>query len=483
MDSSYAPLLEKIRIPQPSLQKLAVISIFDKFRSAQPSNHGQDAVSRCLRSASPAVVDQSTRELCRLVKDSKLDISTALLELQSALEDSPSPQFTGVFIKAIGLLTRLGFEEKPHSFRFNSSENHPFVKILSCGTEVQGELVKQVIVFMTKCKHLGMEAICDFLGPFLNYCIVKVPSSSSSSAFVRNLMSTMAAFCCSFPLEAVPIIKLLTCRLKYFPSNNAEEVTNVSYIFECLVDAYLVVLRQLVGMGSLVHEAQLCGLALLEAVLLQHRDFVKCSGGVEKILDVTRHTLAVQKELGLNYVTELSSLMLSLFPILVHSELEHEQYSILKLVLFLSRWKNDDEHGIGAFPSQLSEELLFIFPVLALVSSPSRFVKQTATDLLSILGKIASNLMISPKEKRVPDGKHLSIASPGSIVFRFLRNLWFEDQLSLHGLIYVSLFPDCGVYGTEEHFQLNAWASSVKEYYLGIIGKQKSTSIISVRNA
>ncbi|KAL0344028.1 UNVERIFIED_CONTAM: protein RST1 [Sesamum angustifolium] len=222
MDSSYAPLLEKIRIPQPSLQKLAVISIFDKFRSAQPSNHGQDAVSRCLRSASPAVVDQSTRELCRLVKDSKLDISTALLELQSALEDSPSPQFTGVFIKAIGLLTRLGFEEKPHSFRFNSSENHPFVKILSCGTEVQGELVKQVIVFMTKCKHLGMEAICDFLGPFLNYCIVKVPSSSSSSAFVRNLMSTMAAFCCSFPLEAVPIIKLLTCRLKYFPSNNAE---------------------------------------------------------------------------------------------------------------------------------------------------------------------------------------------------------------------------------------------------------------------
>ncbi|KAL0377399.1 UNVERIFIED_CONTAM: protein RST1 [Sesamum radiatum] len=320
--NSYAPLLEKIRIPQPSLQKLAVISIFDKFRSAPPSNHGKDAVSRCLRSASPAVVDQSTRELCRLVKDSKLDISTGLLELQSALEESSSPQFTGVFIKAIGLLTRLGFEENPNSFRFNSSENHPFVKILSCGTEVQGELVKQVIIFMTKCKHLGMEAICDFLGPFLNYCIVKVPTSSSSSTFVRNLMSTMAAFCCSFPLDAVPIIKLLTFRLKYFQSNNAEEVTNISYIFECLVDAYLVVLRQLVGMGS---------------------GFCQVLGWVEKILDVTRHTLAVQKELGLNYVTEISSLMLSLFPILVQSELEHEQYSILKLVLFLLRWKNEDD--------------------------------------------------------------------------------------------------------------------------------------------
>ncbi|XP_011098433.1 protein RST1 [Sesamum indicum] len=476
---SYAPLLEKIRIPQPSLQKLAVISIFDKFRSIPPSNHGRDAVSLCLRSTSPAVVDQSTRELCRLVKDSKLDISTGLLELQSALEESSSPQFAGVFIKAIGLLTRLGFEEKPYSFRFNSSDNHPFVKILSCGIEVQGELVKQVIIFMTKCKHLGMEAVCDFLGPFLNYCIVKVPTSSSSFAFVRNLMSTMAAFCCSFPLEAVPIIKLFTRRFKYFPSNNAEEVTNVSYIFECLVDAYLVVLRLLVGMGSLVHEAQLCGLALLEAVLLQHRDFAKCSGGVEKILDVTRHLLAIQKELGLNYVTELSSLMLSLFPILVQSELEHEQYSILKLVLFLLRWKNEDEHGIGAFPSQLSEELLFIFPVLALVSSPSRFVKQTATDLLSILGKIAADLKIAPKGTRVTDGKHLSVTAPGSITFRFLRNLWFEDQLSLHGLVYVNLFSDGGVYGTEEHCQLKAWASSVREYYLGIIGKQKSRSTIS----
>lgn len=126
---SYTPLLEKTRIPQPSLQKLAVVSIFEKFRSAPPSDAGRDAISRCLRSASAAVVDQATRELCRLVKDSKLDISTGLLELQSALEESSNLQFSSVFIKAIGLLTRLGFEEKPSSFRFYSSENHPFVKV------------------------------------------------------------------------------------------------------------------------------------------------------------------------------------------------------------------------------------------------------------------------------------------------------------------------------------------------------------------
>ncbi|KAI3474914.1 hypothetical protein Pfo_030225 [Paulownia fortunei] len=476
---SYTPLLEKTRIPQPSLQKLAVISIFEKFRSAPPSDAGRDAVGRCLRSASPSVVDQSTRELCRLVKDAKLDISTGLLELQSALEESSNPQFTSVFVKAIGLLTRLGFEEKPSSFRFYSSENHPFVKILPCGTEVQGELVKQVIIFMMKCKHLGMEAVCEFLGPFLNYSIIKVPISGSSSAFVRNLVSTMAAFCCSFPQEAIPIIKLLTGRLKYFPFNNAEEVTNVSYIFESLVDAYQVVLRQLVGMGLLVHEAQLCGLALLEAILSQHRDFRKCSGGVEKILDAARHLLAVQKELGLNYCTDLSSVMLSLFPILTKSELEHEQYSILKLVLFLLRWKDENEYRIGASASELSEELLFIFPVLALVSSPSRSIKQTATDLLSVLGKIATNLLIAPKEKQVVEGKHLPITTPGQVVFRFLRNMWFEDQLSLHGSFYVNRFSDGEIHDNEEHCELKTWTSSVREYCLGIVGKQKSTSTIS----
>lgn len=75
------------------------------------------------------MVDQSTRELCRLVKDEKFDFDDGLLELQSALEDSSNPQFAAVFVKAIGLLTRLGFERNPSSFRFSSSENHPFVKV------------------------------------------------------------------------------------------------------------------------------------------------------------------------------------------------------------------------------------------------------------------------------------------------------------------------------------------------------------------
>lgn len=98
---------------------------------------------------------------------------------------------------------------------------------------------------------------------------------------------------------------------------------------------------------QLVHEAQLCGLEILDTILSQHWDLSKYSGGVEKILDAASHLLAIQKELGLNYDTGFSSVMLSLFSILTKSELEHEQYSILKLALFLLRWK--DENGTLSF--------------------------------------------------------------------------------------------------------------------------------------
>lgn len=98
---------------------------------------------------------------------------------------------------------------------------------------------------------------------------------------------------------------------------------------------------------QLVREAQLCGLEFLDAILSQYWDLSKYSSGVEKILDAASHLLTIQKELGLNYGTGFSSVVLSLFSILTQSELEHEQYSILKLVLFLLRWK--DEKGTLSF--------------------------------------------------------------------------------------------------------------------------------------
>ena len=129
---SYTPLLERTRVPQPSIQSYAVISIFDKFRSSPPHliDAGREAIAQCLLSSSPAVVDQSVRQLCRLVIQEKFKLSDALMELQSALEASQS-RFVDVFVKALGFLVRLGFRNHPHSFRFSSSNAHPFVKVHS----------------------------------------------------------------------------------------------------------------------------------------------------------------------------------------------------------------------------------------------------------------------------------------------------------------------------------------------------------------
>ena len=114
--ASYATLLEKTRVPQPSIQRLAVISVFSKFRSAPESESetGREAISFCLTSESITVVDQSVHELCSLVSDSVLDLSRGLLELQSALE---------------GFLILIGYEQKHGDWKFNSTDNHPFVRV------------------------------------------------------------------------------------------------------------------------------------------------------------------------------------------------------------------------------------------------------------------------------------------------------------------------------------------------------------------
>lgn len=87
------------------------------------------------------------------------------------------------------------------------------------------------------------------------------------------------------------------------------------------------------------------------------------------------------------------------------------------------------EYRTGASPSELTEELLLIFPVLALVSSPSRSIKQTATYILSILGKTATNLLIAPRKEQAVEGKKLTI-TPGHIVFRFIENLLFKVYIN-----------------------------------------------------
>ncbi|KAE8021495.1 hypothetical protein FH972_007379 [Carpinus fangiana] len=482
---SYAHLLERIRVPQPSLQKFAVISIFSKLRSApkyldSESEPGREAISQCLHSPSPAVVDQSVRELCRLVTDSQMDISRGLLELQSALEGS-DPKFSGLFVKALGFLVRFGFQKHNGSWRFASAETHPFVKILLCRSEVQSELMQQVLLFMAQNKQLGMVEVCEFLRPFLNYSILRIPfSDSSSSLFARHLISSMASLCCLFPDEAMQVLELLMKCIKYLARRNLEDFRNFTYFVECTVDAYIVVLRNLAGRGlQLVNKAQLCGVELSGTVLSLCTCNHRHSGGKEPLVEPVKRLMFVQKDLGLQYVPELSSSVLSLFVILVQSELEHDQLSILKFFHFLLKWKYENEYDIGKTASALSEELLFIFPVISLMSSPSKCVKGAATDLLVTLEKLLVKMSVALKNEQAMEGGFPSLSTPGSVAFRLLQHLWFQEQFSISSFLFLN-FASTSKADSKEMLNLpRSWASQLKQYSLWIVDRRKSSLHLS----
>ncbi|KAK4603584.1 hypothetical protein RGQ29_012198 [Quercus rubra] len=491
---SYAPLLERTKVPQPSLQKFAVISIFSKLRSApkhldSESEPGRDAISQCLHSASPPVVDQSVRELCRLVTEANYGVSRALLELQSALEGS-DPNLVNLFVKAIGFLVRFEFQRSNGAWRFSSAETHPFVKVLSCRPEVQTELVLQVLLFMAQNKQLGMVAVCEFLRPFLNYFILRIPvSDSSSSLFARHIISSMASLCCSYPLEAMPVFKLLMECIKFLPCKNSEDFRNFMYFVECVVDAYIVVLRHLSGRKLwLIAEAQLCGVELLETILSLCTCHRRHSGGNELIVELAKRLLFVQKDLGLQYVTELSSVVLSMFVILTESELEHEQLSILKIFHFLLKWKCENEYDSGKAACGPSEELLFIFPVISLLSSPSKCVKGAATDMLVTLEKLLVKTLVAPVNElamkgglnELPmKGGFPYLSTPGSIAFRLLQHLWFQDRFSLSGFFFLNFASSCKAGGKEMLNLPKSWASQLREYSLWIIDRRKSSLPLS----
>ncbi|KAB2610199.1 protein RST1-like [Pyrus ussuriensis x Pyrus communis] len=475
---SYTPLLEKTRVPQPSLQKYAVISIFSKLRSApkyldSDSEPGREAISQCLHSTSPAVVDQSVRELCSLVADSKIDISRGFLELQSALEGS-TPKFVDLFVKGLGFLVRFGFQRSNGKWSFSSAaETHPFVKILSCRSDAESELVQQVFLFMAKNKQLGMVGICDFLRPFLNYSILRIPFSETSALFARHLISSMASLCCSIPLDALPVLKMLTDSLVYVPLSNSEDFRNFIYFAECMVDAYTVVLRNLAGTGLLIAEAHHCGLELFDKILLISSAGHMHSGLIEPVVEMSKHLLITQKDIGLPYVPKVSSAMLTLFIILVQSELEHDQLSTLKLLHLLLKWKYGDEYVVHRTTCPLSEELLFIFPVISLLSSTSKYVKGAATDVLVLLQKLLVTVLIAPKDKPAIEAGYPSLSTPGSIVFKILQRQWFQDPSLLS--FFLNFASSGRTDGKEIHHVSRSWPSQLREYTLWIVDRRKSS--------
>ncbi|GMP29346.1 hypothetical protein CsSME_00004489 [Camellia sinensis var. sinensis] len=88
---------------------------------------------------------------------------------------------------------------------------------------------------MAQNKRLGMVEVCEFLRPFLNHSILRIPVSNSFSMFVKDLISSMASMCCSSPLEAMPVFKLLGGCLNYFPCKTADVSRQVILLIKAFI--------------------------------------------------------------------------------------------------------------------------------------------------------------------------------------------------------------------------------------------------------
>ncbi|KAL9292968.1 Protein RST1 [Arabidopsis thaliana] len=461
--ASYATLLEKTRVPQPSIQRFAVISVFSKLRSApeqfgSEAEAGREAISFCLTSESITVVDQSVHELCRLVSDSVLDLSRGLLELQSALEGCDS-KLVSLFVKGLGFLIRIGYERNNGNWKFNSTENHPFVRIQSSRVETQTELLHQVSLFVMHNRRLGMVGVCEFLEPFLNFTILRIPlSDSSSSLFARELISSMASLCCSSRHEALPIFRLLMRCLKYIPGNNLEVIVKI------LVDAYTVVVRDLVGTGLEVTEVHLLGVQLVDGVLFLCASPHVQTTEQESVIESLKHLLAVQKDLGLAYSHDLSLVVLSLVFMLAKSTVEHEQLCILKFLLFLLKWKTESENLSVKDAAGSSVESLLLFPITALMSSPSKSIKVAASKVLSIVENFLGTVSNAPKIEVHTSKGDSPLSRVGSVVFRFMQQLWHQNDYTPSTSSFLRVAYTNGSEKQETYLGPVTWNSLLREH-------------------
>lgn len=103
------------------------------------------------------------------------------------------------------------------------------------------------------------------------------------------------------------------------------------------------------------------------------------------------------------------------------------------------------EYDSGKAACGPSEELLFIFPVISLLSSPSKCVKGAATDMLVTLEKLLVKTLVAPANELAMKGGLNELAmkggfpylsTPGSIAFRLLQHLWFQVSFCI-------LYLDC----------------------------------------
>ncbi|KAG8045825.1 hypothetical protein GUJ93_ZPchr0008g12168 [Zizania palustris] len=371
---ALARLVDRTRVPDPSLQRHAVAAFFRHLLSLAPPlpSAAHDALTSLLGSPHPAVAAHAAASVARLAASRAdllaPDLAFPFLIAPLSASPSPSPRLASCFVKAVAALVSCALRSGPAASRF-PPHDHPFVQALASGADgARAELPRQAARMVAE----GVDGTVGFLRPFVMFAAVR----KGDSAFVKDLFGALAAAAAAAakPDSSVPMLKLLAECLLHFGRGNGEEVRLWLTSVECLVDAYVILLKKLAHAQLTTYDAQASSVELIEMLLSQwslHHQFM---GIASVILGLSKHLFWVQKDLGLCYLPEISVVLSSLSFILSGLEFEHEQLAGLKLLTFLIEWKHENVLKTNEAVCYFSEEILCVLSVINLAISPSKSV-------------------------------------------------------------------------------------------------------------
>ncbi|XP_062193776.1 protein RST1 isoform X2 [Phragmites australis] len=456
--AAFSHLVDRTRVPDPTLQGHAVAAFFRHLLSlpAPLPAAAHDAASALLASPHPSVAAHAAASLARLAA-SRADLlppGLALPLLLAPLAASPSPRLASCLVKAVTALAscvlRSGSRFPPH--------DHPFVQALASGADgARAELTRQAARMVAE----GLDGVVGFLRPFLMFAVVR----KGDAPFAKDLIGTLAAAgaAAGKPGVAIPVLKLLEESLLHFGRGDGEEVRLWLGSAECLVDAYVVLLRKLAHAQMPTYDAQASSAKLMETLLSQCSFHQKLLGITSTVLGLSKYLFSVQKDLGLFYLPEISVVLSSLSHSLSGLEFEHEQLAGLKLLAFLMEWKYENVLERKELTQHLNEELLCVLPVINLAISPSKSVKAVASHVLSRFSLLVLDLPASHSSEHQDISMVCHISKPAFILPKLLNHLW--SQPSSSGFIFMKYIaskvsPD----SARNYLEASYWTHQINDY-------------------
>jgi hypothetical protein len=184
--AALSRLVDRTRVPDPTLQRHAVAAVFRHLLSlpAPLPEAAHDAASAMLASPHPAVAAHAAASVARLAasRPDLLPPGLALPLLLAPLAASPSPRLASCLVKAVSALAacalRSGSRFPPH--------DHPFVQAIASGADgTRAELARQAARMVAE----GLDGIVGFLRPFVMFAVVR----KGDATFARDLIGALAA--------------------------------------------------------------------------------------------------------------------------------------------------------------------------------------------------------------------------------------------------------------------------------------------------